>query len=113
NIFRLDLPLPDISFRVLAVTVSAYDIAVLVTTLLVVAVLFAVIDRTRLGIAFRAVSTDAFAARVCGLSITRVHLFSWITSSILGVIAALLIVPTTFLSSTSVTTFMLQAFAAA
>lgn len=113
NIFRLDLPLPDFSLSILAMTISAYDIAVLATTLIVVAVLFLVIDRTRLGIAFRAVSTDSFAARVCGLSITRVHLFSWITSSMLGVIAALLIVPTTFLSSTSVTTFMLQAFAAA
>jgi len=113
NIFRLDLPLPDFSFSFMAMTISAYDIAVLGTTVVVVAVLFLIIDRTRLGIAFRAVSTDSFAARVCGLSITRVHLFSWITSSILGVVAALLIVPTTFLSSTSVTTFMLQAFAAA
>lgn len=113
NIFRLDLPLPEFSFSLFSVTISAYDLAVLATTFIVVVVLFLVIDKTRLGIAFRAVSTDAFAARVCGLSITRVHLFSWITSSILGIIAALLIVPTTFLSSTSVTTFMLQAFAAA
>lgn len=113
NIFRLDLPLPNLSFTVLGLSVSAYDMAVLLATICVVAALFLVIDHTRLGIAFRAVSTDPFAARVCGLSIVRVHLFSWVTSSMLGVIAALLIVPTTFLSSTTVTTFMLQAFAAA
>lgn len=113
NVFRLDLPLPHFSFSVLGLKVTAYDMAVLLATFVVVAVLFLIIDYTRLGIAFRAVSTDSFAARVCGLSITRVHLFSWITSSMLGVIAALLIVPTTFLSSTTVTTFMLQAFAAA
>lgn len=113
NVFRLDLPLPDASFSLSGLRVTAYDMTVLLATLAVVGVLFLIIDHTRLGITFRAVSTDPFAARVCGLSITRVHLFSWITSSMLGVIAALLIVPTTFLSSTTVTTFMLQAFAAA
>lgn len=113
NIFRLDLPLPAFTFSVLGMNVTAYDLAVLIVTALVVGILFALIDHTRLGITFRAASTDPFAAQVCGLSIPRVHLFSWVVSSVLGVIAALLIVPTTFLSSTSVTTFMLQAFAAA
>jgi len=113
NIFRLDLPLPNVSASIFGLSVTLYDVTVLLVTLAVVGVLFLVIDRTRLGISFRAASTDPFAGRVCGLSITRVHLFSWIISAILGVIAALLIVPTTFLSSTTVTTFMLQAFAAA
>jgi branched-chain amino acid transport system permease protein len=113
NIVRLDLPLPAVSFGFPGMHVSAYDLAVLAATTVVVGVLFSLIDFTRLGITFRAASTDAFAAQVCGVSITRVHLFSWMVSSVLGVIAALLIVPTTFLSSTTVTTFMLQAFAAA
>lgn len=113
NIYRLDLPIPQVSFSVAGLQVSSYDIAVLIVAAGVIALLFLMIDRTRLGISFRAVSTDPFAARVCGLSITRVHLFSWITSASLGVIAALLIVPTTFLSSTTVESFMLQAFAAA
>ncbi|QIL79302.1 branched-chain amino acid ABC transporter permease [Diaphorobacter sp. HDW4A] len=113
NIVRLDLPLPAFTMDVLGMKITAYDLAVILSTLLVVAFLFSVIDYTRLGIGFRAVATDPFAALVSGLSITRVHLFSWVVSSILGVVAALLIVPTTFLSSTTVTTFMLQAFAAA
>jgi branched-chain amino acid transport system permease protein len=72
-----------------------------------------VIERSRLGIAFRAVSANPFAAEVCGLNLRSVHLFAWIVASLLGVVAALLIVPTTFLSSTTVSSFMLQAFAAA
>lgn len=112
NIVNLDLPLPSWSMRVLGVRISAYDLAVIGITAVVVTSLFLLIDRTRLGIAFRAVSSHAFAAEVCGLSLWRVHLFSWIASAILGVVAAILIVPTTFLSSTTVTTFMLQAFAA-
>ncbi|WP_313348325.1 branched-chain amino acid ABC transporter permease [Paracoccus sp. (in: a-proteobacteria)] len=113
DIFRLDLPLPDFALDLGGLTIKPYDLTVLATTGIVVLVLFAIIDRTRLGIAFRTVSTDPFAARVCGISIRRVHLFSWVVSAVLGVVAALLIVPTTFLSSTAVTAFMLQAFAAA
>lgn len=112
NIVNLDLPLPAWSIDLPGMRVSAYDVAVLAVTIVVVTTLFVLIDRTRLGIAFRAVSTHSFAAEVCGLSLWRVRLFSWVASAVLGVVAALLIVPTTFLSSTTVTTFMLQAFAA-
>ena len=77
------------------------------------ACLYLLIERTRIGIAFRAVSANPFASRVCGLDLRRVHLFSWVVAGLLGLVASLLIVPTTFLSSTSVASFMLQAFAAA
>jgi branched-chain amino acid transport system permease protein len=50
---------------------------------------------------------------VCGLNLRSVHLFSWLAGAVLGLVAALLIVPTTFLSSTTVPSFMLQAFTAA
>ncbi len=113
DIVSLDLPLPRWSFAVAGVHVSAYDLAVLGATGAAIALLFAVIDRTKLGIAFRAVSEKPFASQVCGLSLMSVHLFAWILAALLGVIAALLIVPTTFLSPTTVTSFMLQAFAAA
>lgn len=113
NIVALDLPLPAWSTQILGLHVSLYELVVLAVTGLVVASLFLLIDRTRLGIAFRAVSTDAFAAEVCGLSIWRIQLFAWVSSAFLGVIAAVLIVPTTFLSSTTILTFMIQAFAAA
>ena len=75
--------------------------------------LYFLIERTRIGIAFRAVSANPFASRVCGLNLRNVHLFSWVVAGLLGLVASLLIVPTTFLSSTSVASFMLQAFAAA
>jgi len=113
NVVSLELPLPrwraDLGF----VRVSSYDLAVLGLTLLVIGVLYLLIERTRIGIAFRAVSANPFASRVCGLSLRRIHLFSWVVAGVLGLVASLLIVPTTFLSSTSVAAFMLQAFAAA
>jgi branched-chain amino acid transport system permease protein len=113
DIVNLDLPVPRSNFSAAGIRISSYDIAVLAVTLLIVAGLFVIIERTKLGVAFRAVSTHPFACEVCGLNLRSVHLFSWLAAAILGLVAALLIVPTTFLSSTTVPSFMLQAFTAA
>ena len=113
KVVSMDLPLPNWRAPLGPVLVSAYDLAVIGVTALVIVLLYLLIDRTRIGIAFRAVSAHPFASRVCGLNLRRIHLFSWIVAGLLGLVASLLIVPTTFLSSTSVSSFMLQAFAAA
>lgn len=113
NVVSLDLPLPKWRGELGPVLVTAYDLAVLGTTAVAIGLLYLLIERTRIGIAFRAVSANPFASRVCGLNLRRVHLFSWVVAGLLGLVASLLIVPTTFLSSTSVSSFMLQAFAAA
>lgn len=113
NVVSLDLPLPAWKAQLGPIRVTAYDLAVLGVTASAIGLLYVLIERTRIGIAFRAVSANPFASRVCGLNLRGVHLFSWVVAGLLGLVAALLIVPTTFLSSTSVSSFMLQAFAAA
>lgn len=113
DIVNLDLPVPRWGTSIAGLRITAYDVTVLAVTALVVAGLFLVIERTRLGVAFRAVFTNAFASRVCGLNLFAVQGVAWGAAAALGVIAALLIVPTTFLSSTTVAAFMLQSFAAA
>jgi branched-chain amino acid transport system permease protein len=113
DIVNLDLPVPKLNLAVAGLRVTSYDLAVLAVTAIIVGGLFYIIERTKLGVAFRAVSSNPFACRVSGLNLRSVHLFSWLAGAVLGVIAALLIVPTTFLSSTTVPTFMLQAFTAA
>jgi branched-chain amino acid transport system permease protein len=113
DVVSLELPLPAWRAQLGPVQVNAYDLAVLFATALAIGALYLLIERTRIGIAFRAVSAHPFASRVCGLNLRRIHLFSWVVAGLLGLVASLLIVPTTFLSSTSVASFMLQAFAAA
>jgi branched-chain amino acid transport system permease protein len=113
NVVSMDLPLPAWRMTLGPIRIQSYDLAVLGVTLLVIGGLWLLIERTRIGIAFRAVSANPFASRVCGLNLRRIHLFSWVVAGLLGLVAALLIVPTTFLSSTTVASFMLQAFAAA
>lgn len=113
NVVSLDLPIPSWRTQLGPLRINAYDLTVLAVTAVVTLALFLLIERTRIGIAFRAVSAHPFASRVCGLQLRRVHLFSWMVAGLLGLVASLLIVPTTFLSSTSVASFMLQAFVAA
>jgi branched-chain amino acid transport system permease protein len=113
DIVPLDLPLPRFSASILGLRITGYDLTVLAVAVATIVALFLVIDYTKLGVAFRAISANPIAAEICGLNLRSIHLFAWIVSAVLGVIGALLIVPTTFLSSTTVATFMLQAFAAA
>ncbi|MFK3780143.1 branched-chain amino acid ABC transporter permease [Agrobacterium sp. NPDC089420] len=113
DIVPLDLPLPRFSALVFGLRITGYDLTVLAVAVVTIIALFLVIDYTKLGVAFRAISVNPIAAEICGLNLRSIHLFAWLVSAILGVIGALLIVPTTFLSSTTVATFMLQAFAAA
>ncbi|MFY0634278.1 MAG: branched-chain amino acid ABC transporter permease [Vannielia sp.] len=113
DIVALDLPIPRFATSVLGLLITGYDLTVLAVAVITIGALFFIIDYTKLGIAFRAISENPFAAEVCGLNLRSVHLFAWVSAAILGVIGALLIVPTTFLSVTTVATFMLQAFAAA
>jgi branched-chain amino acid transport system permease protein len=113
DIVNLDLPIPRFGFSVAGIRISSYDLAVLAITLIIVGGLFFIIDRTKIGVAFRAVSSNPFACEVSGLNLRSVHLFSWLAGAVLGLVAALLIVPTTFLSSTTVPAFMLTAFTAA
>jgi branched-chain amino acid transport system permease protein len=113
NVVSMELPLPNWKMQLGPIRVTSYDVAVLLVTGAAIGLLYLLIERTRIGIAFRAVSANPFASRVCGLNLRNVHLFSWVVAGLLGLMASLLIVPTTFLSSTSVASFMLQAFAAA
>ncbi|MDT0683028.1 branched-chain amino acid ABC transporter permease [Roseicyclus sp. F158] len=113
DIVSLDLPIPRFRMSVLGLLITGYDLTVLAVAVVTIGALFSVIDYTKLGIAFRAISENPFAAEVCGLNLRSVHLFSWTVAAVLGVVGALLIVPTTFLSVTTVAAFMLQAFAAA
>ncbi|MFN4101586.1 MAG: branched-chain amino acid ABC transporter permease, partial [Pararhodobacter sp.] len=113
DIVNLDLPVPRFRTSVLGLNITGYDLTVLTVATVTIGALFLIIDHTKLGVAFRAISNNPFAAQVCGLNLRSVHLFSWVVASVLGVVGALLIVPTTFLSSTTVAAFMLQAFAAA
>jgi len=113
DIVALDLPIPDWRYDLGPIVFTSYNLLVFTITLLTIGVLYFAIDKSKIGVAFRSVSSNPFASQVCGLNLSKVQLISWIAAGIVSAIAAVLIVPTTFLSTTSVATFMLLAFVAA
>ena len=109
----LQLPIGDGVMRVMGLVVTTYDLVVLGCAATLILGLWLIIERTKIGIAFRAVANHPEASQICGLSLFQVHLGSWIAASVLALASALLIVPTSYLSPMTVPTFMLQAFVAA
>jgi branched-chain amino acid transport system permease protein len=113
SVVSLNLPIGEGTIHVAGVPISIYDGLVVTVAALLIALIYLIVDRTWLGVVFRAVSNSPEASRISGISIVQVHIGSWLGASALGVIGALLIVPTTYLSPVTVPTFMLQAFVAA
>jgi branched-chain amino acid transport system permease protein len=113
SVVSLDLPIGQGVMHVAGFLITTYDVLVVGVAIALIAAIYLLIEKTRLGVVFRAVSTAAEASRISGISILQVHLGAWFGAALLGVIGALLIVPTTYLSPVTVPTFMLQAFVAA
>jgi branched-chain amino acid transport system permease protein len=62
------------------------DIAIVITTLILLALIFAFFKYTRYGIAMRAVATDHEAAAAIGISLPQIYAITW---AIAGVVATL------------------------
>lgn len=89
------------------------EIGTLLVALATIAVIEAVLRRTRLGLAFRAVATSVDSARLLGIPIGRTVGFSWALAAAAGTLAACLIAPTTFLDPIFMNKVLIYAFAAA
>ncbi len=71
-----------------------YDAMGIVFTLLVMlAILFFVLNRTKMGLAFRAVSSNTESARLVGVRTGRVLGFGWALAASFGTLGAILVAP--------------------
>jgi branched-chain amino acid transport system permease protein len=68
-------------------------------SLALMAILWLLFTRTRLGRAMRAVAQNQRAARLMGISVERVYTASWVLAAMVGAIAGVLVAPVVFLSS--------------
>jgi branched-chain amino acid transport system permease protein len=91
------------------------DVVVLVAVLVVECVLFwLLLQRTKLGLAFRGVSSNPESARLLGVPVGRMLMLGWALAAALGAIAGALVVPTTpALVPSSMQSVLIFAFAAA
>ncbi|MDK2930644.1 MAG: branched-chain amino acid transport system permease protein [Bacillota bacterium] len=89
------------------------SLLVLTVTLVMAIALYLVLKFTLAGIAIRATSQNARAARLMGVPVPRVYSLTWGMSSALGAVAGILIAPTTFLSPNMMAEVQIKAFTAA
>ncbi len=83
------------------------------TTLVILVALFLFFERTMIGKALRACSINKFAARLMGIDINRMSMFSFGLSAAIGAIAGIVITPSTFMAYDSGELLGLKGFVAA
>jgi branched-chain amino acid transport system permease protein len=87
---RFDTPLPDRTFLVLGVRVTAMHLIVLATAFVLAVALFQLVRRTSWGRSVRAIRDDIDTARLMGIRVDRIVASVYAFASVLGVIAGVL-----------------------
>jgi branched-chain amino acid transport system permease protein len=75
--------------------VSSLEVLTFFVALIIMVVLFVFLRYSKLGIAMKATQQNPTAARLMGIRINRILMFTWGISSLVGCVAGLLIAPTT------------------
>jgi len=90
-----------------------YTIGIVATLAVMVGVLFLILNRTKVGLAFRAVSSNVEAARLVGIRTGRTLQFGWAISAAFGALGASLVMSRTNLVPTYMGQLLVFSFAAA
>ena len=99
--------------RVLGINVGYDQLAVLVTVLIVVVVLYLVIQRTRMGLWMRAVGSNREAASLIGVRVRQVEVMAWGAAGAMLAAIGILFAPITVLSTGMMDAFLINGFTAA
>jgi branched-subunit amino acid ABC-type transport system permease component len=105
--------LPTSSFRVAGVHVGNDQLVTVIIGLLSVVALYALLRRTRTGVAMRAVVESPDLLGLTGVSPTRVRRSSWLVGASFAAVCGLLLAPSTGLDPLNLTLLVVQAFSAA
>lgn len=92
---------------------SAHEVGTIVVALLVVALLFAFLRLTPLGLAMRAAALNPGSARLLGIRVGAMLMLGWGLSGAIGAVAGMMIAPTLFLDPMMMSGVLMYAFAAA
>ena len=90
QVHGLELGVPDLPIEISGVFISQFDLFAAATAAVMVATLSLVANRTRLGIALRAVADDPLAALSLGISLPRVWGAVWAIAGVVALVAGLL-----------------------
>ena len=103
----------DGSFDVAGVRISVESIGIVAVLIAVVGILFAVFQRTKVGLAMRAVSLNPDSSRLVGISVGRTLMIGWGIAALVGALAGALIAPRLFLDVNFMGGVLIYSFAAA
>jgi branched-chain amino acid transport system permease protein len=103
----------DGSFDVAGATVAVESLGIVAVLIALVGILFAVFQRTKVGLAMRAVSINPDSARLVGISVGRTLMIGWGIAALVGALAGVLIAPRLFLDVNFMGAVLIYSFAAA
>lgn len=107
-------PVGSGSVRVFGSTLTVTEMVLLAVAAVVAGGLFLFLTRTKFGLATRATTSDPVVARLLGVRVNRVYVFSWGVAGLLSGAAACLLAPINgSLTPFSLTTALLSALAGA
>jgi branched-chain amino acid transport system permease protein len=90
QVHALELGIADEPLQFLGIMVSTFDLFAAATAGVMVALLSAFFRYTRVGLAFRAVADDTYAAVAVGLRLPRIWTTVWATAGVIALVAGLL-----------------------
>lgn len=90
QVHQLELGIADQPLEFAGVMISSFDLFAAATAALMVAALSAFFRYTRVGLAFRAVADDTFAALAVGLRLPRIWATVWAAAGVIALVAGLL-----------------------
>jgi len=103
----------DGSFDVAGAAVPYESLGIVVVLIALVAILFAVFQRTKVGLAMRAVAMNPESSRLHGISVGRTLMIGWGVAALVGALAGVLIAPRLFLDVNFMGAVLIYSFAAA
>jgi branched-chain amino acid transport system permease protein len=90
NVKKLDIGIPDRSFMVAGVQVNQLEMSAAATAGVLVAILAAFFQRTRIGRALRAVADDHEAALSLGISLKTIWVIVWSVAGLVAIVAGVM-----------------------
>jgi branched-chain amino acid transport system permease protein len=104
---------PDDAVTLAGVDVAVESLGIVALLLGVVGLLFLLFQRTKIGLAIRAVSLNPDSSRLAGISVGRTLMIGWGIAALVGALAGALIAPRLFLDVNFMGGVLVYSFAAA
>jgi branched-chain amino acid transport system permease protein len=95
------------------VRISVESLGIVATMLVVVGLLFLLFQRTRIGLAMRAVAMNPSSSELAGIRVGRTLMIGWGLAALVGALAGALVAPRLFLDVNFMGAVLIYSFAAA